>query len=396
VDDLVREALARAPAVAAASAGVEASREREEPAGALPDPTLELAVQDAGFPDWTVGEAEMSMIGPQLTQDFPFPGKQGARKAAAIAETGVRREALEGLRRGVARDVRTLYAGIYAADRELELIDAGREIADALSATVTHHVEMGEMHQAAALQAQLLVSRIEERRTDVEAERIAAVASLNRHLDRPGDAPLGIVTWLPATEPPPAALDSLAELGAAEVAVGAAAGDAAEARLSATRREVWPDFLAGAGVGFRGDLDPVVQLRLGVRLPLWQAKNQRPRIRAAEADVAQARHELRDARAMARAEATRWRAAWHRADEQVRRYDQSFVPRTRRTFDAARSAYLGRRGDFGAVVDAFDEWLDARKGLARREADRYAAWAALDALLNPAPDEPPAARGESE
>jgi hypothetical protein len=73
----------------------------------------------------------------------------------------------------------------------------------------------------------------------------------------------------------------------------------------------------------------------------------------------------------------------------------SFIPETRLAFESARSAYLGHRGDFSTVIEDLNLWLEARAGLARREADRYAAWAALDALLNPAPDAPPVARGDA-
>lgn len=391
-DELVREALGRAPAIAARAAAVDAARALEEPAGALPNPTLELMLQDAGFPDWTVGEEEMSMIGPQLTQGFPFPGKQGKRKAAAAAETGVRREVLESLRRQIARDVRRSYAEIYAIDQELALLAASQDLIQLLSATVAHHVETQEMDQEAAVKAQLLGSRAAEKRTDLEAERVKAVAMLNRILDRPGNAAFGVVESLPEPEPPPAALDSMAESVSGDVVVRNAGVTAAEARLRATRSELRPDFMAGAGIGFRGDLDPVVTFALGIELPIWQAKSQRPLIRSAEAELEVARHELRDARAAARAEAASLSAEWRQADDQIRRYEDSFIPQTRLAFETARSAYLVGRADFSTVIEDFNLWLEARTGLARRVADRYATWAALEALYSPAP---PATEGDT-
>jgi hypothetical protein len=63
--------------------------------------------------------------------------------------------------------------------------------------------------------------------------------------------------------------------------------------------------------------------------------------------------------------------------------------------DAARSAYLAQRADFSTVLEDFDLWLDARRGLARREADRYSTWAELDALLHSAPEAPADPRGDA-
>ena len=54
-------------------------------------------------------------------------------------------------------------------------------------------------------------------------------------------------------------------------------------------------------------------------------------------------------------------------------------------FDAARSSYLAGRGDFSSVVEDFNLWLDARVELARREADRYAAWAEIERLTGELP-----------
>jgi hypothetical protein len=40
------------------------------------------------------------------------------------------------------------------------------------------------------------------------------------------------------------------------------------------------------------------------------------------------------------------------------------------------------RGEFAAVLDKFQGWLDARAELARREAERYSNWAELARLRN--------------
>ena len=70
-DELVALALQRAPSLAALAARVQEARELVRPAGALPNPMVELMVQDVGFPRWTVGEEDMSMVGPQLSRASP-------------------------------------------------------------------------------------------------------------------------------------------------------------------------------------------------------------------------------------------------------------------------------------------------------------------------------------
>lgn len=392
VEELVALALRRAPSIAAMEARLGAAREMVAPAGALPDPTLELMVQDEGFPEWTVGEMPMSMIGPQISQGIPFPGKRGARREVARREARVREGELDSIRREVAREVREIYARIYALDREAGTIEAGRELLGLLSETVIARQSIGEADQEAVFKSRLAVSRLEERARDLAAEREMEVAALNRLLDEPAGASLGIVASLPRPNALPPGWDSLAVHGAGEVAVREAGVSAAEERLRAAKLDARPDFMAGAGIGFRGSLDPVVNLRLGVQIPLWSGSRQKPLIRAARAELLASRHELRGAQADARAQAAAVLADFTRAEAQIARYEESLVPQTSLAFDAARSAYLAGRSDFSTVVEDLNLWLEARAGLARREADRFISISRLDALTASAPA--PGAEGD--
>jgi outer membrane protein TolC len=380
-EQLVALALQRAPSLAALAARVQEARELVRPAGALPDPMVELMIQDVGFPTWTVGDEDMSMIGPQITQDIPFPGKRGARRRAAQAEVSVKAGELELLRREVARDIRRLCARLYALDQGQQALASGRELLELLAAAVRERYSAGAAEQEAAIKAQLAVSRLDERLDDVAAERAALVASVNRYLDQQGDAPLGRMATLPGAIVPPTPWEAVVTENSPEVAVRRAEVQAAERRLRVARLELKPDFLAGAGVGFRGGMDPAVTLRLGMDLPLWSAQRQMPMIRAAEQDLGASRQGLRDAVAVARAEAARLEAEWRRADLQVMRYEQAIVPQSNLALDAARSSYLVGRGDFSTVIEDFDLWLEARTGLAQREAERFATWAELQTVI---------------
>ena len=380
-DELVALALQRAPSLAALAARVQEAQELVRPAGALPNPMLELMMQDIGFPRWTVGEEDMSMIGPQITQGIPFPGKRDARRQAVQAEVTVKAGEFELLRREVARDIRVAYARLYSLDQEQQALSSGRELLELLAATVRERYSAGLAEQEAALKAQLAVSRLDERLDDLAAERKTLVAAVNRTLDQPGGAPLGRVPTLPDAVVPPTPWEAVVAENSPEVAVRRAEVQAAERRLRVARLERRPDFLAGAGVGFRGGKDPVVTLRLGMDLPLWSAQRQIPMIRAAEQDLEASRQALRVAEAVARAEAARLEAEWRRAGSQMMRYALAIVPQSSLAFDAARSSYLVGRGDFSTVIDDFNLWLEARTGLARREAERFTTWAELQTVI---------------
>ena len=321
------------------------------------------------------------MIGPQITQGIPFPGKRGARRQAAQADVTVRVRESEQLRREVARDIRVACARLYSLDEERRALSSGRELLELLADTVRERYSAGVGEQEAVVKAQLAVSRLDERLDDLVAERKALVAAVNRYLDQPGDAPLGRVATLPEAITPPTPWETVVAENSPEVAVRRAEVQAAERRLRVARLELRPDFLAGAGVGFRGDKDPVVSLRLGMDLPLWSAQRQIPMIRAAEQDLEASRQELRDTEAGARSEAARLEADWRRAGSQATRYAQAIVPQAGLALDAARSSYLAGRGDFSTLIEDFNLWLEARTGLAQRESERFTTWAELQAVI---------------
>ena len=380
VDELVALALERAPSLAAQRAAVEAARQMEKPAAALPDPMVEAMLQNADFPRFTIGEEEMSMAGVEVRQGLPYPGKRKARAEEARAQTGLEAVRLAAAERRVAASVRSLYAKLYAIDRERQSLTAARELVDLLSTTASARYAAGAADQESVLKAQLQETRLGEQIDDLDAERAARVAELNRWLDRPGSTPVGKVVSLPPVEAPAGDWEQAAVEASPDVLVARAAITAAERRLDVARLDLKPDFAPSAGLATQGSMGTVLLLRFGVELPFRKAQRQEPMIRAAELELERARRELQDAEAMARAEAARLAARWQQADRQIVRFRQGILPQTSSTLDAARASYLAGRGDFSTVVEDFDLWLEARVQLARREADRFAAWAELQAL----------------
>jgi outer membrane protein TolC len=344
---------------------------------------VEAMLQNADFPEFTVGEEEMSMVGVEVRQPFPYPGKLRARGEAAAADTAVRAAELAETESRVAAEVRSLYARIYAMDRERQALTTSHELVELLSATAQARYAAGGAEQEPIIRAQLEGSRLGEELDDLEAERAAMVAELNRWLDRPGDAPLGEVVELPAVNPPTAGWRGWQEAAvqaSPAVQVARAAVTAAERRLAVSRLDLKPDFSPSAGVATQGSMGNVVTLRFGVELPFRKAQRQQPMIRAAEQELEAARREQADAEAMARAEATRIEARWRQAERQIVRFREAILPQTSTGLDAARASYLAGRGDFSTVVENFRMWIESRVQLSRREADRFTAWAETERL----------------
>ncbi|MEP7012597.1 MAG: TolC family protein [Acidobacteriota bacterium] len=381
--DLTAEALRRSPAVAAARAEVEARRAMESPAGALPDPMLEAVLQNVSFKP-TVGKDENSLLGIEASQGLPYPGKRAAARAMAAGETTQAAATLAALERQVVAEVATLYAQIYALDRERETLTAATELIDLLEQIAHSRYAAGEGDQEGILKIQIERLRNSEKLGDLANLRHSTVAGLNRWLDRPGDEHFEPVAALPEALPitaDTAEAEIRAVAHSAEVARAAAAVRVAERRVKVARLDLKPNFSAGAGISSRGGLEPVLVARFGVELPFWRRQKQLPLLSAAGWQLEAARRELADAQATARSEAAHQVSAWTNAERQATLYREGILPETSFALDAARSSYLNGRGTFSTVIEDFELWLDARVALARRDADRFMARVEFDRLV---------------
>lgn len=383
VDELIAEALEKSPAVGASRSRVAASKELVEPASALPDPELEFSLEEnissLSSPGFVKGEIV-------LKQEFPFPGKRSVKGKTAGAESEMEFAGFVDIERQVARDVRTSYARLYALDSEAAALAVARELVKMLEATAAVRYSTGEGEQESQIKAQLESSRILERMADIASERKETAAGLNRLLGRPGRSPVGKIISLPPVSLQQEGLQRMEELALANAPalfLKKAALKAEEYRLEAADLDFWPDFFAGAGIGFDNEYDSMALISFGLTLPVWQKSKQKPLKRAAEHKLDEAKNNLKEVETTVSSEIAVLIARWNRDIDQINRYRDAIIPQTSAALNSVRASYLAGRADFSVVIEDYKLWLDARTQLARREADRFVTWAGFDAMTAP-------------
>ena len=82
---LTAEASATAPSVLRSDALARAAATRVRPAGALPDPMVNLGVMDLTLPRFGFRQSDFTEVDVELSQAFPWPGTLGAQSRAARA-----------------------------------------------------------------------------------------------------------------------------------------------------------------------------------------------------------------------------------------------------------------------------------------------------------------------
>jgi len=385
VEELAAEALEKSPAVGAIRSKVAASRELVEPASALPDPELEFSLEEnissLSSPGFVKGEIV-------LKQEFPFPGKRSVLGKTAGAESEIEYAGLIDIERQITRDVRTIYARLYALDSETLALNAARELVRMLEATAAMRYSTGEGEQESQIKAQIESSRLTERMNDIAAERTGMAAGLNRLLGRSGSFPVGKVTALPSVSIKHEGIESLEELALANspaVFIKKAAVKSAEYRLESAELDFWPDFFAGVGIGFDNEYDPMALISFGITLPVWQSSKQKPLKRSAGHKLEEAKNSLKEAETVISSEIAGLFARWNRDQKQITRYRDAIIPQTSAALNSARASYIAGRADFSVVIEDYNLWFDALAQLARRESDKFISWAGIDAFTAPFP-----------
>ena len=275
---LLDEAAAASPEVAQSRAAVEAESARIPQAGALPDPSLGLGLQNDGFTRFNVGKMETSFFSIQLTQPLVWPGKRGLREDIATLEKRRSQARLGRAELDLEGRVRRGYLALLLVRGQLDLLAEQDALWLQAESTARARYESGQVPQSDLLRAQLERARLEQRRWALDAELSTRLAELNRVRARPLDQPIPTSARL-ADLPDPTVLAEAdaqqdAEGRSPELSLSLLGVDEASRRVELARKEKLPDYAVTAAVMPRGELEPMWQVGVSVGLPLFAGRKQ--------------------------------------------------------------------------------------------------------------------------
>src|SRR5262249_16694945 len=194
--EAVARAVAKNPSVAEMEARIQAAAHRAGQASALPDPEIEIAIQDIPPSDFSISRDDFTMSKITARQTFPGVGKRPAREraaeAAAQSASAMHAEHVVHL----AADVADAFFALADLDARLAILDASRERLDRVAASALERYRVGRGAQTDVLRANLEVTAARERRTALEGGRRALAARGHAPPDPPPAAP-------PPPPPPP-------------------------------------------------------------------------------------------------------------------------------------------------------------------------------------------------
>jgi cobalt-zinc-cadmium efflux system outer membrane protein len=367
LSQLLTEALEARPELRQAEAQAQAAQERVPQAGALPDPVLQLGIQNDGFGELMIGEMEGSYVSIMASQAVPFPGKRALR--TEVARLGAKAAATQVVRSrlSIEAELRRAYLGLLLTRERLGLLDRLDTLWKQSADLARIRYETGEGAQSDLLRAQLELNRLRQRRLALDAEERTQVQTLNRLSGQPLDEPLPTTTrvrdlGVPDLGDPESAVKDALERSP-ELAEGRTSVAQAQKQVALARRERLPDFTVSAGVMPRGgDFPPMWQANVGVNLPIFSDRKQK---RAVSESIAQAEASSHATEALEQVLRLRVRErliALAALRETATLYRSGLLMQSAATAESTLTQYRVGRASFASV-------LEANTGIIRDEED---------------------------
>lgn len=368
-----KDALARAdqdaPSIAARAAQADATRSTAIAADRLPDPKLEVKLQDFPFtgPDagrFNSDDFTMGVVG--ISQEVPNITKRRARAARATADIGAADADAAAERRRVRIAAGMAWIDLYYAERRLAILDLlGQRLTD-LATTAPARLASGSVRPAEAIEPQRLKAELADRRS----ERVAEIAGARAKLTRWTGDPDPQVTGPPPDLSPDAArlragLATLPALQVKDALVGQAAADV---RLAQAAKN--PDWEVSGSIGNREPrYGNFVSLGVKIDLPLFAGKRQNPIIAAKASEMARARLDRADAERELIAALDGDLADHRMHHERFERGQTTLLPLARQRAELDRASYAAGRIDLGIALQSAIALAETEIDLLDREAD---------------------------
>jgi outer membrane protein TolC len=374
----------RSRQLVAQDAAATAAREMAVAAGRLPDPTLQVGINNLpinGPDQFSVARDFMTQRSVGLMQEFTRADKRKAHRArfdreAEAAEAG-RELALANLQ----RDTATVWLERYYQERMRDVLVTQREEAKLQieAAEAAYRGDRGA--QADVFAARSAVAQIEDRIAQTERQIATARTQLARWVGDAADQPLGEPPSTDAVRLDPTQLDTVLAHHP-QITMMVKQEEVARADVDIARSNRHADWSVELTYSQRGSAYSNM-VSINVSIPLqWDHKNRQDRELAAKLAMAsQMRAQREEASREHIAEARMMLQEWQSDRERLKRYDDSLVPLAAERTRAAVAAYRGNSGTLASVLDARRNDIDTRIDRLRLEMETERLWAQLNYLV---------------
>jgi len=364
---LIQASLSARPELAQAQAQAHASDERVSQAGAMPDPMLQVGIQNDGFTSIEIGRMGTSFVSLMASQTFPWPGKRGLREEVARLASSQSTKAVVRVRLSTEADVRRAYLDLVLVRDRMALLDQLDAIWQRSASFAQIRYETGAGAQTDVLRAQLEQSRLKQRRFALGAQERGLIRILNRLRAHPLVEPIDTA----GTQ-----LRDLATLAPFEGVFSveralARSPELSAARLGATRagsavsladRSYYPDLTVSAGIMYRGQLPPMWLATVAGPVPIFSGSKQTRAVAENAALLGAAHSEVATVEQLLRLRSEERHVAFAALRQTIDLYREGLLVQSAATTDSTLAQYRVGKVTFASVLEANSGFIADQDG----------------------------------
>ena len=385
LSQLVKEAEQNNPQILAARRGWQAASQVPSQVSTLPDPQVMVQQMSAGTPLPFDGfhSVEMTYLGFGVSQSIPYPGKLRLRGEIARRKADTLQQQSDAVRRKVVEQVKTSYYRLGYIQQTLSILSKDEQLLDQIEKIAEVRYRTGQGNQQDVLKAQLQKTKLLRDATQYQQQLQTLQAQLKQLLNRPQDSPAIIADKLTETLLAFSSDDLLAAVRTGNSEVGAQHEMVQDRSLQVelARKDFYPDF--NVEYLYEHTAAPFPErymLSVGVNLPIFRSRRQRPEVaeaaeqlnsarRTYEAQVQQTYFEVRDQYLVADSDS-----------KVLKIYSEGLIPQAMATFQAGLVAYQSAQQDFETLLSSFLDVLNLDIEYWRTLAEHESALARLEQL----------------
>lgn len=385
--DLLKEAEAKSPVLAASRSEYQAAKERIPQAGTFDNPMIGLGVQSLPVDSFAFNREPMTGKMLELSQAVPFFGKRALRREAARYES----EAADAQYRSQAlllrADVKKAYYDLYYIKKSLGTVEKNIKLMRNFKDAAQAQYSVGKGIMKDVIKAQLEISTLVEKRIELRKEDAVKRAYLASLLGR--ETPVaGEVEDISPTKITPGRDEIVAYAIKNRPALAAAAAmiGAAEAKAGLARKARYPDFKIKADYMQRDRLEngmdqsDMVSAMVSVDLPVWYGSKINPMIREAADEKSRAESGREAALVETTSKVYGMTSEIEQADRTLKLYKEALIPQANDDLSSGLAAYETGKGDFLTLLDSRRTLFDLELGYYNTLTMREKAVAELEAV----------------
>src|SRR5579859_4377825 len=386
LSELLAEAEKNNPQIEAARQGWQAAKQVPTQVSTLPDPQFNLQHVSVGSPRPFAGytNSDFAYFGLGVSQDIPYPGKSRLKGEIAKREADVSQQQIESVRRSIFTELKAAYFRLVYLSKTLAILEQDGELLKQVQQAADARYRSGMGTQQDLLQAQLqqtkLLREIAMHHLEVGKLEAQIKQLLNRPQDSPDIEPTDLVeTPLVQTY---AELLAAAEVQNPEIAGAKKMIERQSLQVDLARKDFYPDF----NVQYMWQRTDPTQFRayymlsVGVRVPIYRGRKQRPELAQAEAEKLRAGSELQAQSQQVAAELRAQYVLVQQTSELLKIHREGLSPQARSEFQSGLAAYQSNKQDFQALLTAFLDVLHLDEDYWQNVAEYETAIARLEQL----------------